>query len=84
MNNGYEKRFGGGRGRRLTTAGAARDCARAIIFNHRAGGPHMKYNMEYFGRSMRAHMDDILDNGMEVDPELERLVVKAESLLKTV
>ena len=44
----------------------------------------MKYNMEYFGRSMRAHMDDILDNGMEVDPELERLVVKAESLLKTV
>lgn len=82
MQNGYERRCGGGRGRKLTTVGAARDCAQAVLDIYQRGGANVKYNMALFGKAMRSHMEDIRVNGGAVRPEIQAIVGKAEALLK--
>ena len=82
MNNGYERQAGLGRGRKLTTAGAARDCAQAVLDNYQRGGANMKYNMALFGKSMRVHLEDIRVNGGQIRHEIQVVVDKAETLLK--
>jgi hypothetical protein len=43
----------------------------------------MRYNMALFGKAMRGHIEDIRVNGGSVNPEIQALVNRAESVLKT-
>ena len=82
MQTGYERQCGGGRGRKTSTAGMARDCAHSVLLAYGQGGVNVKYNMALFGAAMRRHMEDIRVNGGSVRPEIQALVNRAETVLK--
>lgn len=71
-----------GRGPGLTIQGAARDCAKAILYHAGTTGVRRLYNMSYFGAAMRNHVKLIKEEGLSVRPEIQRLVDRAEEVLK--
>lgn len=62
----------------------ARDCAKVVIDDAKnASGANRLYNLAYWGKAMRGHMDYIKTEGLgaNVKPEVSKLVARAEAVL---
>ncbi len=76
--------FGGpGRGRKMTLAGMARECAKNVLRFNETTSPNRLYNMAYWGKAMRGHVASMKESGETMDAAVSKMVRRAEVILET-